>query len=147
MSEEEKKEKPEGYVFGRPTKYKPEYCQKVIEMGEYGASFAEMCLELNVCKNTFLSWQKEHTDFLNAVSHARHLAQGWWEKNGRLRTFNDKGFNAYSYSFNMRNRFPDDWSETTKVETSTSEKNIVDARKREQERIKHEQAINGGDDE
>ena len=25
------KEKPEGYVFGRPTNYRPEYCQSIIE--------------------------------------------------------------------------------------------------------------------
>ena len=35
------KPKPEGYVFGRPTLYRPEYCQRAIEFMGQGYSVAE----------------------------------------------------------------------------------------------------------
>ena len=32
------KPKPEGYTFGRPTEYRPEYCQRAIEFMKQGYS-------------------------------------------------------------------------------------------------------------
>jgi len=95
---------------GRPTKYIPDMCDRVIEMGKYGASKAEMSLELDITYETFNEWEKSNPEFSYAVKKAVELSKGWWEKQGRVATMGGvEGFNATSYIFNMVNRFKEDW--------------------------------------
>jgi hypothetical protein len=101
---------------GRPTDYKPEFCEQVIEFGKQGMSKAEMCLELDICHQTMTNWSEEYPEFLAAVKKAIQYSQGWWEMRGRKATFSSEGFNATSYIFNMKNRFKEDWSDTSKQE-------------------------------
>ena len=107
---------------GRPTKYKPEFCDVVIQCGREGMGKAEMAAELNVVYSTFDLWTQEHPEFSEAVKEARHLSQAWWEKQGRSATFGGvPGFNATSYIFNMKNRFPSDWREKQDVDLTSSD--------------------------
>ncbi len=91
---------------GRPTDYKPEYCETVIALMKEGASKAEVCLELDCCFQTFIDWQGKHPEFLEAVKRGLDLSKGKWERIGRQAAFGDcDGFNAVSWIFNMKNRF------------------------------------------
>lgn len=104
---------------GRPTKYDPAMCDKIIEMGRSGASKAEMALDLGIAYSTFDVWQNTKPEFSEAVKEAEALSRGWWEKNGRLATFGGHdGFNATSYIFQMKNRFSDHWRDKTEREHS-----------------------------
>ena len=95
---------------GRPTKYRDEFCERVIAMGRYGASKAEMALELDIDYTTFLAWQQTHEEFSKAVKTAEQHSKGWWERLGRQATIGEvEGFNATSFIFNMKNRFKEDW--------------------------------------
>lgn len=105
---------------GRPTDYKSEYCQKVIDFGKEGMSKAEMCLELDVARSTFDLWEKTHIEFSEAVSDAIEFSEGWWAKSGRKATFNSEGFNATSYIFNMKNRFRNNWNDKTEVDNKVT---------------------------
>lgn len=106
---------PEGTArpIGRPSKYDPAMCDKVVELGKTGASRAEIAWELDIHIDTFIEWQKQHPPFSEAVKKAMQLAQGWWERKGRLATFDSKDFSAVSYIFQMKNRFREDWSDRT----------------------------------
>ncbi|KAK6020560.1 hypothetical protein OSTOST_13784, partial [Ostertagia ostertagi] len=109
-------DKPKG---GRPTDYRPEYCERVIQLGREGASKAEMAFALGVSKTTLNSWAANNPEFLTAVNEAVELAQGWWEHNGKKAVFGEvPGFNATAFIFTMKNRFPDDWREKTQQEIS-----------------------------
>lgn len=104
---------------GRPTKYKPEMCERVIDMGKEGASKAEMALELDIAYSNFDVWQNEIPEFREAVKEAERLSQGWWEREGRKATFGGiEGFNATSFIFNMKNRFKADWRDKVEQEVS-----------------------------
>lgn len=104
---------------GRPTKYDPAFCDRVIEMAKQGASKAEMALDLDIAYSTFDVWQNENEEFSEAVKRAERFSQGWWEKQGRLATFGGvEGYNATSFIFNMKNRFKDDWREKQEIEHS-----------------------------
>jgi hypothetical protein len=95
---------------GRPTKYKREMCATVIECGKEGMGKAEMACELGIHHSTFAAWQEKHPEFSEAVKEALLNSQAWWERNGRVATFGGvEGFNATSYIFQMKNRFPLDW--------------------------------------
>jgi hypothetical protein len=109
---------------GRPTKYDPAFCDRIIEMGAYGASMAEMCLEMRITHPTWYAWVEEHEDFSTAVKHARELARGWWEMKGRVATFNAEGFNSTSFIFNMKNRFRDDWKDVSDHNVKSSATNL-----------------------
>ena len=108
--------KPEGYTFGRPTKYLPQYCDDVIRMGSEGYSVVEMCAEVGVSRNTLeVEWPQVHPDFSQALASARLASQAWWEGQGRKGILADR-FQAALYSRSMAARFPADWRETKNSE-------------------------------
>ncbi len=99
-------------MAGRPTDYDQSYCERVIELGKEGASKAEMAAELGIVRQTLDNWTEAHPEFMDAVKQAVSWSQAWWEKQGRVATFGGtEGFNATSFIFNMKNRFPADWKD------------------------------------
>jgi hypothetical protein len=102
---------------GRPTDYKPEYCQKIIELGKEGYSRAELALALNICKATLLSWGETHPEFLNALNTSQDYSEAWWIGKSRENSEN-KNFNAAVFSINMQNRFG--WNKKTEVSGSVT---------------------------
>jgi hypothetical protein len=88
---------------GRPTKYKPEMCDQVIEMMAEGASKTEVAACLGINRETLNRWSKEIDEFSNAVKNGELLSQAWWEKEGRV-SLRDKDFNATLWYMNMKNR-------------------------------------------
>lgn len=104
---------------GAPSKYKKEFCERVIEIGKTGASKAEMAVELGISRASFDNYEKEFPEFLEAVREAITYSQVWWEKNGRIATFGAMpNFNATTYIFNMKNRFKDDWRDKVEQEVT-----------------------------
>lgn len=101
---------------GRPTEYRQEYCDRVVELGREGASKAEMAHAIGVSRTTLDAWTSANPEFLDAVKEAVSLAQGWWESEGRKAVFGQTpGFNATAFIFTMKNRFPDDWRDKQEV--------------------------------
>ena len=104
---------------GQPTKYNPAFCERVIEMGKYGASKVEMACKLAISRDSFDVYEKTHKEFSEAVKEAIAYSQAWWEEKGRNATFGGvDGFNATSFIFNMKNRFAADWKDKRETELS-----------------------------
>lgn len=103
-------DKPEGYVFGRPTLYRPEYCEVVIEAGKEGKSRVEIADDLDVDRTTIDNWAKAHPDFFRALARAKDAEQAWWERQGRT-NITAQHFQSSMWSRSMAARFPDDWRE------------------------------------
>lgn len=89
-------------------------CERVGELFSQGASMAEICLELDICFQTWRNWQQEHPEFLEAVKRGEDKSRGWWEKNGRV-ALREKDFNYTGWYMNMKNRFRKDWVEQKEV--------------------------------
>jgi hypothetical protein len=104
-----------GQETGRPTSYRPEYCEKVVEWGKLGKSRAWMCSRLDITPKTMASWEAAHPDFLSAMIRARMHAQAHWEDQGHDNLLT-AGFNSSVWSRSMGARFPDDWRETSRNE-------------------------------
>lgn len=126
---------------GRPSDYEPEFCETVIEMGREGASRAEMAAELEISHQTWYNWEKKHPEFLEATTRARHLAQGWWEKQGRKGIWS-REFNASAYRLQMMNRFPKDWRDKQDVNVRTPDGIQVEEMTDEQLRTRGQQLQN-----
>lgn len=105
---------------GRPTDYKEEYCERVIEFGKQGFSRVQMAAELEIAKSTIQEWEKHHPEFSVAMTRAMTLSQAWWEKKGQDCLVMPAGasFQASAWSRSMAARFPDDWREKTATEHS-----------------------------
>lgn len=56
---------------GRPTDYRPEYCEKVIEYGKEGLLPVSMASRLRVTKETLHQWARVHPAFSDAFNEAR----------------------------------------------------------------------------
>lgn len=109
---------------GRPTDYRPEYCERIIEMGKRGLSVVQMACELDVVRNTMeRTWTEEYPEFLIAFNKAKQESQSWWEKVGQEGMFESPGggkINTGIWSRSMAARFPADWRENSKVEQTLS---------------------------
>jgi hypothetical protein len=103
---------------GRPTDYRAEYCDQVIEWGAQGKSKAWMAAKLGVTRQTLDNWMGAQAEFFDAMTRARDLAQAWWEDKGQDNIVSLPGqgtLNAGVYSRSMAARFPEDWREKTET--------------------------------
>lgn len=111
-----KKKSPEDLLpKGRPSGYKPEYCDKVIEMGKNGASKTEMADALETTVRTLYNWMEANPDFLHAMERAEQKAEIWWAEQGKKALWTP-GFNTAAWSRAMSARFPKTWRENKNVE-------------------------------
>ena len=102
---------------GRPSKYKPEFCEKVIEWGKEGASKAEIACNLCIHKDTLYEWDKQFPEFSDALKMAVQYSQVSWEKIGKAAVSGTiPNFNATTWIFNMKNRFSEDYKDVIKNE-------------------------------
>ena len=97
-------------MAGRPTKYKAEYCERVVQLMSKGWSKEEVVYDpeegLGICYQTFLNWQDEHPEFKQAVAMGERASAAWWSKTGRTAVLGGiDGFNSATWIFNMKNRF------------------------------------------
>ena len=105
--------------MGRPTKYDPSYCAKVIELGRQGKSIEQTAGILNVSKRTLYNWRDAHEDFLHALEEAHDLSMMWWEdqaQSGIWATPEGEKINASLWSRSMAARFPAKYRENIKQE-------------------------------
>jgi transposase-like protein len=103
------RKRPEGKLkVGRPTDYRPEYCERVIELGRAGYSKAQMAREFDVARSTLDEWVKNFPEFSAAFMRAKDLALAEWEDKGAA-GLELQGFNSSLYARIMSARFPDDY--------------------------------------
>jgi transposase len=120
---------------GRPTAYRPEYCQKVIALGAKGKSKAQIAAALHVVRDTLDNWAEDNPEFLCALKTARERALAWWEAAGVKGMFAER-FNATAYIFQMKNRFREEYRDVNVQEhTGKVEVEHTDARNEINRRI------------
>jgi len=100
---------------GRPTKYKQEYCQLLLDHMEQGLSYETFCAVIGVSKQTLYDWEKANPEFLDAKREAFAKCLLFYEKAGHAGMLGKiTGFNATTWIFNMKNRF--NWRDKQEVE-------------------------------
>lgn len=107
---------------GRPSKYKPEYCEAVVTHMAEGASLTAFAGEISVARSTINQWMEDHPAFSEAVHVAKAKCAAWWEKQGRNIAIGNGGPGASTMAvFGMKNMAPDDWREKQEVDLSSSD--------------------------
>jgi hypothetical protein len=91
---------------GRPTKYKKEYCEDLIEHMAQGFSFHSFGGKLLVSARVLFDWLDRHPEFQEAKAVGEYACMYFWEKTGIAGTHGKiKGFQQASFIFNMKARF------------------------------------------
>lgn len=119
---------------GRPTKYRKEYCDLLIEHMSKGLSIESFAGVVKATKKTIYEWMKQHPEFLYAAEQGSALSQLKWEQIGIDGVFStsisertqegfrseSKAINASVWKFNMQNRFG--WREKVEQQVQSEEK-------------------------
>jgi transposase len=102
--------KPDDYVFGRPTKYKPEFCGQLIAHMKLGYSFKSFGSNVNVTCSTLDEWVKNYPDFSVAKQQGKMHERAVWEKIHTKCAITGQG-NAAAIIWAQKNKFPEDYKE------------------------------------
>ena len=120
--------------LGRPTLYRPEYCERVMELAAAGDGPAAYAVEFGIDRTTLYDWAAAHPDFSTALQRAKQIEQVWWERAGK-QGLTAKSFNAVVWKTSMQARFRDDYTEKKVTEISgpdgapvQMQSQVVDAR-------------------
>ena len=88
---------------GRPTSYRAEYCDRIIELMAEGRSLDGCAALLGVHPDSLYEWQRVHPEFSVAVRAGRAAATAFWET--RLLDVAQGGAgNAQAIQWALRNR-------------------------------------------
>ena len=100
--------------MARPTKYRKEMCQELIDSMSEGFSKEATAAKLGISKDTLYRWDKEHPEFSDAIKEGEIKSQLFWEEIG-MDGMRGKiqGFNATTWIFNMKNRH--NWTDKKEV--------------------------------
>ena len=100
---------PQKHAGGRPTKYRPEFCEQAMRLCLLGAKDSELAAFFEVTESTLNKWKLEHAEFSESLSDGKENADAnvasslykqalsgnttaaiFWLKNRRKRDWRDK---------------------------------------------------------
>lgn len=101
--------------MARPSEYKPQYCEEVLEWMRQGYSVSGFAGKVSVSRQTVYNWADQHPEFLDALNDAKALSAAWWEDRARAVAMGEEG-NAAVTIFGLKNRVALDWRERVTVQ-------------------------------
>ena len=105
---------------GRPTIYKPEYCDLVVEMLAEGASLTEFRAAVGgISRETMSNWKQANPEFLDALQKAEAVGQAYWEKRLRTDLMFDNKVNSPLVKLYFANRF--NWHDKQQTDVTSSD--------------------------
>lgn len=104
-------------MAGRPSDYKPEYCEMLVEHMAEGLSFESFAGLVGCAISTLYEWEKKNPAFSEAKKEGFERNRLFYERVG-LRMMQDGQGSATVWLFNMKNRFPKQWRDKHDVEST-----------------------------
>lgn len=100
---------------GRPSKYKPEFCQSLVEHMSKGLSYESFAGEVGVCDDTLREWEKKHLEFSVSKKTGRIKQRAFYEKLGIKAAMGlISGFNSTAYIWLTKNMLG--WRDKSDIE-------------------------------
>ncbi len=93
---------------GGPSKYKPEYCQLLINHMREGGSYETFATDIpdnSVTDRTLYNWEKNHPEFFQAKRRGFLLSKRHWEDLGKQIIIGDLKGSMIGWIFTMKCRF------------------------------------------
>lgn len=88
---------------GRPTKYREEYCEMLVNYMALPASFESFAAEINVDRDTLYEWRKVHKPFSDAHKRGKMKCLQTFEKTLRLHGKGQLKGSIAAVIFHMKN--------------------------------------------
>ena len=88
---------------GRPTAYRPEMGQQLVEAMAGGLSAEAAAAKIGIGARTLFTWQQQHPQFQQAVQEGRHQALLFWEQRA-IAVAHGKPGNAQLITLALKNR-------------------------------------------
>lgn len=85
---------------GRPSDYRPEFCEALIEHMSKGLSFESFAADLSVNRRTLYGWLQKYPEFLHAKEEGEFRGLAFWEKAGV-----NGAFGNHKIDYRFWNRF------------------------------------------
>lgn len=102
---------------GRPTLYRPEFCERFVELSSQGKLVVEIAAEFGVVRQVFTEWKAQHPEFMDAFTRGRELCEAWHAREGLRRIYDGESWGqAGAWAKVMASMFKGDWVSTTKHE-------------------------------
>lgn len=108
---------------GRPTTYKPEYCDELIKHMASGLSFESFAGLIGCALSTLYEWEKVNPAFSEAKKEGFEKNRLFYERAGVTMMQDGQG-SATVWLFNMKNRFPKQWRDKQEVESTNTNINL-----------------------
>jgi transposase len=99
------------------TKYRPSYCDDVVDFLKEGYSLAAFAGRIGVTHRALYDWIDRYPDFAEAVKQAQAKSALWWEQRVIEVAQGGQG-NAGAIMFGLRNRAPAEWRDKTHTEVT-----------------------------
>ena len=104
---------------GRPTDFRPIYCDLVIEALSEGKSLTAFAAEIGVARSTINYWMEHHPEFSEAANKAKAKCAAWWESKARsVASSGGAQGQTVAIIFGLKNMGRDDWKDRHDVEHS-----------------------------
>lgn len=107
------------------SKFTPDMCDRLVELGKKGASQKMMWADLGISKSTADAWKKKHPEFAEALDLALVHSQAYWERE-MLANVGNKAFNSRIAEIALRGQFPQDYKETREQKIDVKADVVVD---------------------
>jgi transposase len=106
---------------GKPTDYKPEYCQELIDYMAQGYGYLAFAGKIGVSIQTMYDWEKAHDEYLEAKERAFEANRRVWDEAATDAALGRKtGINPTIMIFNLKNRFPKEWRDRRELDLAGS---------------------------
>ena len=104
---------------GRPSKYKKEYCKKLIDHMAKGLSFQTFAVSIGTVRSVTYEWVKKYPEFAAAKQEAEDHCRIFWERLGTgIAAGKLKNGNPAVWIYNMKCRFPAEWKPKKELDIS-----------------------------
>lgn len=110
----------EKHAGGRPSEYRPEYCEMVIEHMSKGYSLTSFAGSIRKNRNAVYEWMRTHAEFGDAVTIARSARVTELERQ-LLRV--ERGGEVAARIFALKNADPTEWRD----QKYTQHQHVIDA--------------------
>ena len=90
---------------GRPSKYRPEYCEMLVQHMSMGMTFTSFAghPEIRVCRDTLYEWEKVHPEFSDARKRGIAASEHFFLEAGFSSMFDKQNFNTTIWYMMMKN--------------------------------------------
>lgn len=93
------------YKTGRPTKYKKEFCEDVVEFMSKGKGLIQFAASISVGKDSIYLWDKKHPEFSEALKIGRLKCEAYWADFIQDKMINDENINVPAFKYHGANMF------------------------------------------